>query len=401
MPVPASSSFDQEAMLQGLLEWVAIESPTNCAERVNRMISVVARRLAELGAAIETLPGRGGHGDAVRARFSSAEETPGILVLAHLDTVHPVGTLERALPIRREGDRCYGPGIFDMKGGTFIAVEAMRQVLQTHGKTPLPVTFLLIPDEEIGSPTTRALIEAEARRSKYVLVPEPAQDRGRLITGRWAFARFILTARGQPAHAGANTGSGRSAIHEMAQQILRIEGLSRPQDNVTFSVGTIHGGTFVNVVPLECSAQVLAVAPSQVELEWIRGTMLDLAPISPGVEFRVEEGPVRPLFEASSGTLEIFTLARQLAREIGFEIEHGSVGGGSDGNFTGAPVIDLKASGFVATVFTPTANTFWSPRLCRGPGSSPACSPNSAERLRPACAVRPERSERPGDPRPG
>lgn len=343
MPIPAISDFDEEAMLQGLLEWVAIESPTSCPESVNRMISAVARSLAELGAGIETIPGRNGYGDAVRAHFAFGEQGPGILVLAHLDTVHPLGTLDRALPIRREGDRCYGPGIFDMKGGAYIAVEAMRYALRRQGAAPLSVTFLLIPDEEVGSPTTRALIEAEARRSKYVLVPEPAQDRGRLITGRWAFARFKLSARGQPAHAGANTGSGRSAIHEMAQQILRIEALSRPKDNVTFSVGTIRGGTFVNVVPLECEAEVLAVAPSQKELDLVRDAMLQLTAIEPGVELRVEEGPVRPLFEASRGTMEIYGLARDLAREIGFELEHGSVGGGSDGNFTGAlgiPTLD-------------------------------------------------------------
>ena len=172
---------------------------------------------------------------------------------------------------------------------------------------------------------------------------DPAQDRGRLITGRWAFARFLVSARGQPAQAGANTGKGRSAIHEMAQQILRIEALSRPDDNVTFSVGTIRGGTFVNVIPLECTAEVLAVAPNQAELDAIRSTMLSLTSLTHGVEFRVEEGPVRPLFEANEGTMEIFALARGLAQEIGFEAEHGSVGGGSDGNFTGAlgiPTLD-------------------------------------------------------------
>lgn len=137
MPIPAISDFDEEAMLQGLLEWVAIESPTSCPESVNRMISAVARSLAELGAGIESIPGRNGYGDAVRAHFAFGEQGPGILVLAYLDTVHPLGTLDRALPIRREGDRCYGPGIFDMKGGAYIAVEAMRYALRRQGATPL------------------------------------------------------------------------------------------------------------------------------------------------------------------------------------------------------------------------------------------------------------------------
>lgn len=351
-PLIDAALFDEDAMLRGLSDWIRIESPTFSSPGVNAMTSHVARELSILGADIQTIPGRNGYGDAVIARFRGQVPGPGILILAHLDTVHPVGTLERYLPIRRDGDRLYGPGIFDMKGGTYIAVEAMRQVRRLGEVTKLPVTFLLIPDEEIGSPTTRELIEAEARQAKYVLVPEPAQDRGRLVSGRWAFARFVLSVRGRPAHAGANTGIGRSAIREMSEQILRIEGLSRPQDNVTFSVGTISGGTFVNVVPLECNAEVLAIAPTQRDLDWICETILELKPIGKDVEFRVTQGPIRPLFECSAGTLHLFDIAQRIGREVGLELEHGSVGGGSDGNFTGAlgvPTLDglgLAGDGF-------------------------------------------------------
>lgn len=351
-PLAADGLFNEEAILRALLEWVRIESPTFACSAVNSMISHVARELAVIGASIQSIPGRNGLGDAVLARFPGETAGAGILVLAHLDTVHPVGTIDRLLPVRREGDRLYGPGIFDMKGGTCIAVEAIRQVRRVRSTTPLPVTFLLIPDEEIGSPTTRELIEAEARQAKYVLVPEPAQDRGRLITGRWAFARFVLCARGRPAHAGANTGIGRSAIREMAEQILRIERLSRPKDNVTFSVGTVTGGTFVNVVPLECSAEVLAIAPTQEDFDWARETMLNLKPIGSDVEFRVVAGPVRPLFQSSAQTLRLYDLARDIGRDIGLDLKHGSVGGGSDGNFTGAlgvPTLDglgLAGDGF-------------------------------------------------------
>ncbi|MGE0008725.1 MAG: M20/M25/M40 family metallo-hydrolase [Parvibaculaceae bacterium] len=343
MPVLDAALFDQEAMLRGLVEWVSIESPTYEPEAVNRMISTVARELSTMGADIQTIAGRDGFGDAVLARFKGEVDGPGILVLAHLDTVHPIGTVDRSLPLRRDGDRYYGPGIFDMKGGTYIAVEALRQVLRAYGSTALSVTFLLIPDEEIGSPTTRSLIESMARSSKYVLVPEPAQDRGRLVSGRWAFARFVLRARGRPAHAGANTRTGLSAIREMAEQIIRIEEMSRPDDDVTYSVGKIAGGTFVNVVPMECSAEVLAIAPTGAYLKQVRDNMLALRPTREGVEFSVTEGPVRPLFECRDGTLRLCELAQRLAREVGFEVEHGSVGGGSDGNFTGAlgiPTLD-------------------------------------------------------------
>ena len=150
---------------------------------------------------MERIAGRMGFGDCIRARFPhpAGDHAPGILVLAHLDTVHPVGTLER-LPWRRDGARVYGPGIFDMKGGTFLAVEAMRRLGMAEIPTPLPVTFLLTPDEEVGSPSTRDIIEAEARRAQYVLVPEPARPDGGVVTGRYAIARFNLRTTGRPSH---------------------------------------------------------------------------------------------------------------------------------------------------------------------------------------------------------
>ena len=142
--------------------------------------------------------------------------------MGHLDTVHPVGTLAR-LPWRREASRCYGPGIFDMKGGNFIALEAVR-MLQRLGSSPaLPVTFLFTSDEEVGSPSTRDLIEAEAARHKYVLVPEPGRADGGVVTGRYAIARFNLKAIGRPSHAGARLKDGRSAIRIMADMIPQIE----------------------------------------------------------------------------------------------------------------------------------------------------------------------------------
>lgn len=336
-------TFDAEEILDGIRQWVEVESPTNDRDGVNRMMDLAEEAMAAIGARIDRIPGRDGYGDVVKARTPWGGEGPGILVLGHLDTVHPVGTLAGPLQFRREGDRVYGPGIFDMKGGMYIAYYALRQIVRAGHETQLPVTFLFIPDEEVGSPSTRALIEEEARRSKYVLVPEPAQDRGRLITGRFAFARFILRTRGRPAHAGANTQDGRSAIREMARLVQRIEEMSDPARNVTYSVGVIAGGTFVNVVPIHCEAQVLAVAPTNETLEEVVERMTSLEPSDPAIGLTVERGPVRPLFEPNAGTLALYDLAREVAQENGFEVDHGSVGGGSDGNFTGAlgiPTLD-------------------------------------------------------------
>ena len=179
----ANLPFDADTMLAGLRPWVERESPTFDTVRVNAMMDLAARDCALSGATVERVAGRMGFGDCLRAKFSFGHaDQPGILIMGHLDTVHPVGTLG-VLPWRRDDARCYGPGICDMKGGNFLALESLR-MLQRLGLSPaLPVTFLFTSDEEIGSPSTRDLIEAEASRHKYVLVPEPGRADGGVSPG--------------------------------------------------------------------------------------------------------------------------------------------------------------------------------------------------------------------------
>lgn len=341
-PVPAEA-IDLDELIQGIARWVQIESPTTEPAAVNRMMDIAAEELAALGAKIDRRAGNNGFGDSVIATIAGREPGPGVLVLAHLDTVHPIGTLAGALPFRRDGRRLYGPGVYDMKGGAYCALYALRKVIDVDLAPRLTTTFLLIPDEEFGSPSTRGLIEEQGRAHRYVLVPEPAQDAGKLITGRWAFQRFTVRVRGLPAHAGVASAGGRSAIREMSQQISRIEALSDPERNVSVSVGTVHGGTFVNVVPSDCAAEVLAVTPTQADFERVREQMLGLTATNGALALSVEPGGTRPLFAAFDGTMELYRRALAIAREIGFEPGHGSVGGGSDGNFTGAmgiPTLD-------------------------------------------------------------
>jgi glutamate carboxypeptidase len=334
--------FDAEAILAGLRPWVECESPTFDAAAVNRMMAVAGRELALLGARVETIPGRMGFGDCIRARFPHplGDAAPGILVLAHLDTVHPVGTLAK-LPWRREGGLVRGPGIFDMKGGTYLAVEAMRRIGRAAIATPLPVTFLLTSDEEVGSPSTRDLIEAEASRAKYVLVPEPARPDGGVVTGRYAIARFTLRTTGRPSHAGATLGEGRSAIREMCRQVLAIEAMTT--EDCTFSAGVFHGGTWVNCVPTHCDAEVLSMAKRQQDLDAGVARMLALASSTNEVALEVQRGVTRPVWEPDGGVMALYDHARGLAQGLGFDISHQSSGGGSDGNFTGAlgiPTLD-------------------------------------------------------------
>jgi glutamate carboxypeptidase len=215
---PKHLPFDAEPMLAGLKPWIECESPTFDAGAVNRMMALAARDLAALGAEVEPISGRMSLGDCLRASFPHADDgSPGVLILGHFDTVHPVGTLEM-LPWRREGSRCYGPGILDMKGGNFLALEAVRQLIRAGIETPLPVTILFTSDEEIGSPSTRDLIQGEAGRHRYILVPEPGRNDGGVVTGRYAIARYNMEATGRPSHAGARLAEGRfGRAHDGAQ----------------------------------------------------------------------------------------------------------------------------------------------------------------------------------------
>ncbi|HEY0328593.1 MAG TPA: M20/M25/M40 family metallo-hydrolase [Rhodopseudomonas sp.] len=331
---PANLPFDSEAMLQGLRAWVECESPTFDTGAVNRMLDLAAREMAIMGAHIERIAGRQGFADCVRAKFPHPRQgEPGILIAGHLDTVHPIGTL-RDLPFRRDGNKCFGPGIYDMKGGNYLSLEAIRQLARAAFTTPLPITVLFTPDEEVGTPSTRDVIEAEAARNKYVLVPEPGKPNNGVVTGRYAIARFNLEARGKPSHAGATLSSGRSAIREMARQILTIDAMT--DDDCTFSVGIVHGGQWVNCVASTCRGEALSMAKRQADLDRGVARMLALSGSSPDVNFTVTRGVTRPVWEPNDATLALYEQARGVAEQLGVALTHGSAGGGSDGNFTGA-----------------------------------------------------------------
>ena len=332
--------FDVEAALTGLRAWVACESPTFDAAAVNRAMDAAARDLAVAGASVGRIPGRMGFGDCVRAAFPHPRAgTPGVLVMGHLDTVHPIGSF--AAPWARDDEWCYGPGIVDMKGGNCMALEAVRALARAGVPTPLPVTFLLTGDEEVGSPSTRDLIEAEAARQAFVLVPEPAWRNGGVVTGRYAIARFAIETRGVRSHAGAALQDGRSALREMAHRLIEIEAMT--SEDCTFSVGVLHAGEWVNCVVDRATAQVLSMAKRQADLDAGVARMLGLAGERDGAVFEVRRGVTRPVWEPDARTMALYATARDLAATIGVDLGHGSEGGGSDGNFTGAmgvPTLD-------------------------------------------------------------
>jgi len=265
-------------------------------------------------------------------------------VLAHLDTVHPIGMIEKDLKIRREGDSIFGPGIYDMKAGGYIAYYALRHLIRQGKKPKLPITFLFIPEEEVGSPTSRARIEAAAKGHKYALVMEPGRDGDRVVTSRKGVGRFEVKATGIPAHSGARHQDGRSAIKEMARQVLAIEDMTDYARGVTTTVGVIAGGTAPNVIPQHCHITVdLRVRDEAAGAEF-EAKILGLEPFDAGVKLDVTGGMNRPPFEKTTAIDVLFRHAQAVARGIGFDLQHTEMtGGGSDGNFTaalGVPTLD-------------------------------------------------------------
>jgi glutamate carboxypeptidase len=345
--------IDADEVLAGIVEWVSIESPSHDAKSVNKVVDHVEGQFRDLGLKLERIPGRDGFGDILECKTPpemSQGDGNGILVLAHLDTVHPIGMIEKDLKIRREGDSIFGPGIYDMKAGGYIAYYALRHLVRQGKKTRLPVTFLFIPEEEVGSPTSRARIEEAARGHKYALVMEPGRDGDRVVTSRKGVGRFTLTVKGTASHAGVRHQDGRSAIHEMAKQIMRIEAKTDYDRGITCNVGLIQGGTGVNVVPSECKVEVDLRVPSQQLAEEMTHWFLNLEPIGQDVTLTVEGEMNRPPYQKDAGITALFEKAQAIYREIGKELlDVPLTGGGSDGNFTaalGIPTLDgLGADG--------------------------------------------------------
>ncbi len=336
--------FDSKAILDGIRRWVEIETPTEAPEQVNKLATVVADGYRGLPVAIERIAGHSGCGDHLVVRSSWGQHEPGILVLSHLDTVHPIGFIER-LPFRVEGDVAFGPGIYDMKGGAYLAYHAFRQLCASAERPPLGVTQLYVSDEEIGSPTSRALIEAEGRKAKYVLVTEPARDGGKIVTGRKGVARFDIAIKGVPAHAGTRPEDGRSAIRELANVILTLEVMNDLKRGVTVNVGVVRGGTRPNVIAEEAYAEVDLRVPTLADADDLVAQILNLKSRTEGVSVKVTGELNRPPYEKGNAGAALYEHAKELAAEIGFDLVDTFTGGGSDGNFTAPHTATLDGLG--------------------------------------------------------
>lgn len=334
----------REAILKSIRELVERETKSREETRLNEIAGFVAGQLREIGSQVELIP-QTGYGTHLRARFDFGHDRTerSVLVVGHLDTVWPVGALER-IPFRvtPEG-HAHGPGIFDMKSGVAIIIESLRTIVSQRLATKRPVTLLLTCDEEIGSQTSRPLIEEEAKNAAAALILEPPIAGGVVKTGRKGIGTFTVRALGRAAHAGLDPEKGVNAIVELAHQTLRLAALNDYERGITVGVGLIEGGSALNVVPACASAKVDVRFWAPEDGAKLVAAIRGLTPATAGARIEVSGGINRPPMPRSEKNIALYEHARALAAELGFDLRDAVVGGGSDGNFIaaiGAPTLD-------------------------------------------------------------
>ncbi|HXP68835.1 MAG TPA: M20 family metallopeptidase [Candidatus Dormibacteraeota bacterium] len=345
----------EREMVRLLGRFVRCESPSGDKAAVDRFGAMVAREWRRRGAVVKILRQRL-RGDHLRVemaaearrdsrrRDGSADRDYGqILVLGHLDTVYPIGTIAK-MPFRVRGGRAWGPGTFDMKGGLVLVLAAVDALWAVGMRPRKRLVFLWTSDEEIGSETSRRVIESEARRSDAVLVLEPALGReGRLKTERKGVGGAEIIVTGRAAHSGIEPEKGVNAVHELALQIARLMKMNDRARGITVQATMVEGGTAANVVPERARAAVDIRFARVADAGRIERELSGLRPILRGARVEVRVGGMRPPLERSAGVRELFQVARGLMREMGLSLGEAATGGGSDGNFTaalGVPTLD-------------------------------------------------------------
>ncbi|MGA8024866.1 MAG: M20 family metallopeptidase [Candidatus Acidiferrales bacterium] len=334
----------QDAMVKLLGEFVRCESPSHDKGAVDRCGGLVAREWRRRGASVRVLR-QGERGNHLRAEISLGNGKPAgqIMVLGHLDTVYPLGTLAK-MPFRVSGGRAWGPGTFDMKGGLVLALFAVDALRAARIAAAKRFVFLWTSDEEIGSESSRRVIEQEARRSDAVLVLEPAfGTEGRLKTQRKGVGGAEIIVTGRSAHAGIDPEKGVNAVHELALQIERLMRLNDPRRGITVQTTVVSGGTLTNVVPEHAQASVDIRYARLADAARLGRKLRDVRPVLRGARIEVRHTGDRPPLERSAAVRKLFAHAESLMREMGLPLGEASTGGGSDGSFTaalGVPTLD-------------------------------------------------------------
>jgi len=324
-------------MRDALRRLVEVESPSDSKAAVDACGAVAARIAEGIGGRVKRHRQRE-FGDVLEIRWG-ATGGRGILLLGHLDTVWPLGTLAKML-WREKGGRIYGPGVLDMKAGVVMALMAMRALAELEMSPP--VTLLLNSEEEIGSPVSRAITEKLARKANAVLVLEPAQGLA-CKTARKGVGQYRIDVTGVASHAGVDFERGHSAVLELARLLEKVAAFSDLRVGRTVNPGVVGGGTRSNVIPEHAWAEVDVRIAKASDAAKVERLFSELRCADKKCKLKISGGLNRPPMERGPGTVKLYKAARGIARELGFDLDEAATGGGSDGNFTaalGIPTLD-------------------------------------------------------------
>jgi glutamate carboxypeptidase len=333
----------KDQIVQTIRQLVETESPSDNKDAVDRLGALLAGRFEGLGGHAK-FHRVSNFGDHLQVDFDGTRGGKPILLLGHLDTVYPLGTLA-TMPCRVADGRLWGPGSFDMKSGIAFMLHAIEALRAWHeDKLPRPVTVLLVSDEEVGSETSRRITENLAKKSTAVLVLEPSHGpKGAVKTARKGIGEYVLKVTGKAAHSGLDFEKGQSAIVELARQIIAISKLVNLKCGLTLNVGTVQGGTRVNVIPAEASAVLDVRVVRKQDAAGIDRRLRSLKPFNRKCKLEITGGINRPPMERMAAVAALFEKAAEIAKHLGWKLEEAAVGGGSDGNFTaalGIPTLD-------------------------------------------------------------
>jgi glutamate carboxypeptidase len=335
--------FEQrlDGMVQTIRNLAEVESPSDSKQAVDRLGTLLAGRFEAIGGHAKFHRAQE-FGDHLQVDFAGKRGKP-ILLLGHLDTVYPLGTLAR-MPCRTSGARLSGPGVLDMKSGIAMMLAAIEGLLFWHRQLPRPVTVLLVSDEEVGSDSSRHITESVARNSQAVLVLEPSYGlHGAVKTARKGVGEYTVKVTGRAAHSGLDFVKGQNAIAELARQVPVVSKLTNLKRGITVNVGLIQGGTRVNVVPAEAAATLDVRIVRMKDAAEIDRKLRRLRPFNRRCKLEIKGGVNRPPMERTAGVAALYKKASEIARELHWKLGEAAVGGGSDGNFTagmGVPTLD-------------------------------------------------------------
>lgn len=333
----------KDAITESIRQFVEIESPSDNKPAVDQLGALLAGRFEKIGGHAKFHRAQD-FGDHLQVDFAGAHSGKPVLLLGHIDTVYPMGTLA-TMPCRVADERLWGPGALDMKSGIALILHALEGLRTWHNDSvPRPVTVLLVSDEEVGSVSSRRITESLARKSAAVLVLEPAYGmKGALKTARKGVGEYTIRVTGKAAHSGLDFDKGESAIVELAKQITAISKLVDAKRGLTLNVGLVSGGTRTNVIPAEATASLDVRVARLKDAAVIDRQLRALKPFNRKCKLEITGGVNRPPMERSAGVATLYKQASEIAKQRGWKLEEASVGGGSDGNFTaslGIPTLD-------------------------------------------------------------